>query len=566
MITFLVRMKPLSSALALILAASLSPPPADAARKERLELDLTHIELSGPPAAVVAADINGDGRRDLAVVVAYTQWDQIGIEERTEMDDVQGLVEVLTIVPALLDRRELQVFLAGPDGGYHPAGEPLPIDRSVLSIDAGPPDHPILALTDDGLSSLRLSADGEIRLETVFEERPILARTGSFIANLSWVHDLNADGTPDVLLPTDKGASVILGGSIQPASRLLYPFDGPEARSPRVLHYPVPEVRDVTGDGLPDLVMPHHQTRWENFHVLVNVGDGRFQPAQAPFGAYDPSKKRQEASEEKGEEQQTRLVFFGDLDGDGRAEYVTEEDLSSSDIGWRKELKEAKNPPFRYRLFHMNDDFSLSGEPYAQFETLGYAFGGDDDGDGDGMRIPGGLQDLDGDGRQDLITLTLDFSLLQAVRILTVKSINLGLDFHIWCQTENGAFEAVEGLDLSGRFRLNLNNLKLGQLSQFDGDFDGDGRADFVQMGRGKKVSIHRGREGCFYAAKPDLVIELDEEPRDLSLVKVEDFDGDGLTDLMVIQPQTVTGRGATPPVRLDLYVSGQTKNGGSAP
>ena len=61
--------------------------------------------------------------------------------------------------------------------------------------------------------------------------------------------------------------------------------------------------------------------------------------------------------------------------------------------------------------------------------------------------------------RLDLVALTLDFSLFQAVRIMTVKSINLGLDFHVFCQTADGRFRPVQDLDLSGKFRLDLNDL-----------------------------------------------------------------------------------------------------------
>jgi hypothetical protein len=111
-------------------------------------------------------------------------------------------------------------------------------------------------------------------------------------------------------------------------------------------------------------------------------------------------------------------------------------------------------------------------------------------------------------------------------------------------------------LDLSGKFRLDLDDLKLGQLSAFAGDFDGDGRADFVQIGRGRRVTIHLGQDGCRYAAQPDLVIELRDEPKNLALVRVADFDGDGLADLLVIQPQAESRDGASQRARLDLYGS----------
>ena len=39
------------------------------------------------------------------------------------------------------------------------------------------------------------------------------------------------------------------------------------------------------------------------------------------------------------------------------------------------------------------------------------------------------VQDLDGDGREDLVTLTLRFSMFQALKILATKKIGIGIDF-----------------------------------------------------------------------------------------------------------------------------------------
>ena len=221
----------------------------------------------------------------------------------------------------------------------------------------------------------------------------------------------------------------------------------------------------------------------------------------------------------------------------------------------RKELAHARRPPHVYGFHRMRPDLSMEPRAYQELKVTGYAFGG---GESD-IRLPGGFQDLNGDGRQDLVTLTLDFSVFQAVKIMTVRRISIGLDFHVWCQEPNGRFREVQGLDLSGKFNLDLDNLRLGHLSQFAGDFDGDGRVDFLQMGRGKAVTIHRGRADCSYPARLDLAIQLQEPPRDLGLVQVRDFDGDNLSDMLVIQPAKAAEPGLTPPVRLDFYLSGGT-------
>ena len=83
------------------------------------------------------------------------------------------------------------------------------------------------------------------------------------------------------------------------------------------------------------------------------------------------------------------------------------------------------------------------------------------------------------------------------------------------------------------------------------------GEADFVHLGRGKQLTIHRGQPGCRYAVKPDLVVELEEEPQDLGLVEIEDFDGDGLSDLSVTRLLPAERQDVSAPVVLDLYLSG---------
>jgi hypothetical protein len=115
----------------------------------------------------------------------------------------------------------------------------------------------------------------------------------------------------------------------------------------------------------------------------------------------------------------------------------------------------------------------------------------------------------------------------------------------------------VTGLDLAGHFRFNLNDLKINQLALFAGDFNGDGRADFVQLGRGKEVSIHFGRSDCSFPSRPDYTLTLREEAKDVALVQVRDLDGDGRADLMIVQPRAPSEPALAPPVRLDLYLSG---------
>ena len=209
----------------------------------------------------------------------------------------------------------------------------------------------------------------------------------------------------------------------------------------------------------------------------------------------------------------------------------------------------------RYRLHHLRQDLSVDPQPYVTFEAEGWAFSG-------GFRDGVDLQfiDLDGDGRKDLVTVTLDFSMFQALRALTEKKIGVGLEFHVVAQQPNGSFRLVSGQKLTEKLHLDLNRLEISRLGQFQGDFDGDGRVDFVHLGRGKTVTIHRGQPGGHYAEKPDLSITLDEEPEDVLLVRVRDFDGDGRSDLAITRTLSPPEPGATAPARLELNLSGEAK------
>ncbi|HYH47755.1 MAG TPA: VCBS repeat-containing protein, partial [Thermoanaerobaculia bacterium] len=485
----------LLAALAAVLIGGL---PADAPAAPRraqggLALRYAALALPGPPVAVIPADVDGDGRRDLAVAVAVSDWGEIGIEETVRMDDVEGLVEVLTVVPALLDRRELHVFLARPGGSFVAAAPPLPLD-GVLALeptevaepakaatapapDAAPagvaPATPaLLALTDGGVAGLVLRR-GRLVLEPLVAVQPALAGTGAFVADLGLVRDLDGDRRPDLLVPVEGGAQLFTGGetgfAAEPAWLRFGPAADPGAPGPGaggvVRHLPWPEIRDLDGDGRPDLLLPHPRQGWESFRVLRNLGGGRFAAVAAPLGP---------PREPRPWEGRPRVVHVGDLDGRPGAEYVTAQEGPEPDGGLRKGLEYARRPPVHYRFHRAGADLGREAKPYQELRTEGYAFApwGED------VPLPAGFRDLNGDGRQDLVALTLDISVLRALQVLTVKRLSVGLDFHVWCQAADGRLKPVANLDLSGRFNLDLDDLRLDRLAQFAGDFDGDGRLD----------------------------------------------------------------------------------------
>ncbi|MFQ5700506.1 MAG: FG-GAP repeat domain-containing protein [Acidobacteriota bacterium] len=498
------------------------------------------IDLPGPPAALVPVDLDDDDRVDLFVVLVYTEYDEITFEQ------TEGFVQMTEIVPALFERREARAYLQQPDGSYDQAGEPMRMPRSVLAIAAGPPGLPLIALTDEGVGEVRLAArEGgpAIRIDPLIADRPVLRGAGSFLPRLDLVRDLDGDGAPDLLLPAVDGPAVYraTGGGLDtvPAARLVLPGDTSGLERGAWRRYPLPRVEDVDGDGRPDLLLVDPDSPGSAITVLLGTGGGGF---SAPLGISTRCLRRGESVRGTPE-----LAFFGDLDGRGRAEAVLRTELESE----KGVIKGAKRPHYLYQFHRLREDLTLEPTPYRETEIVGYEFGTE------WPRSTGGeFRDLDGDGRKDLVTVTLDFSMFQILRILATKRLGIGLKFHVWSQGPDGRFVESSREQLEDKLLLDFNDLKLDRLDHFTGDFDGDGRIDFISLKRSKKLAIHLGRPGSMYGTKPDVRLTLKEKPRDMALVRVLDLNGDGRADLAVTNPLPAEEDGATAPVRLDVYFS----------
>ena len=574
----------------LLLGAGFASPGRLSAAPAKLALAHQRLELPGVPVLTLAVDLDRDGHPDLAVVVASTSWGEVGIEEPMKVDDEGTFVDVLTVVPTVLDRRELLLF-PGVAGGF--AGVPLHFELppSVHAIAAGPKAAPLIAWTDDGVAEIVLTAaataDGsaapELALVPRIVARTIFAGSTSFLARSGLIDDLDGDGDPDLLVPVAGGLEVHLstpeGVSAQAAALVTPPEDDspapaagrgpgePEVRRSRPnrkirAEIPLPQVIDLNGDRRPDLLYRDSESDGDGVRVRLGLGAGRFGDGFDPLPGWSDASSPAvpPAGGGKSDAPSRSVDWFGDLDGDGAAEVVTSQEIPSVKDSMRAELAEAKRPHARIRVHALGADGRWTPAPKSEFVVEGYLFeggGSDESGDGEGIgfSFPSGVLDLDGDGKLDLVALSLDFSLFEAMRVLTTKSIKLGLDFGIYRQGQGLSFRPVPDLDLAGELRLRLDSLALGQLSSFAGDFDGDGRADFVQLGRGRKVTIHRGQPGARYAPEPDLVVTLEREPLDVALVAVNDLDGDGRSDLSVTQP--IGGKAIGARAALDLYLSG---------
>src|SRR5262245_31651168 len=225
---------------------------AHAASPKPLALRRVDLDLPGPPAAVVPADLNHDGRQDLLVVVAATTWGSI-MEER-----IEAAIAVTEVVPALFDKREARAFLAQADGTYRAAAA-LALTSDVFAVAAGPPEHPVVALTTDGLSELHVEGEGEapaLALVPFLAEPSAFAGSKTFLAEYPFLRDLDGDGALDAVIPTPDGIAIHpkLGAEASFRGRLPGDVRTDDASGAERI-VPTPDVLDVDGDKVADLVV-----------------------------------------------------------------------------------------------------------------------------------------------------------------------------------------------------------------------------------------------------------------------------------------------------------------------
>lgn len=491
----------------------------------------SRLELPGPPVSFIPADLDDDDRGDLLVVVAVVEWASLASSELVEMDQIEGLVEVMTVVPAVVSRREVVAF-RGVEAGFAAWGSAVELPAGTVTVEAGGPIAPAIAVTGDGAFAIEAGAEGP-EFRRLIDLPNAFAGVGDLVPELGLVRDLDGDGRPELMLPVDEGLAVVAFGDQGAAlSRLLSGTGDARSSAARIVRrVPLPEVGDLDGDGRVDLLFRDPLDDWESVRILRGVEGGFAEPVEVSF-----------------ELEGARPILVADLDGDGRGEVVFQTEApDDDDQSMREALREAREPKSTLVIHGLGPGFAL-GAQQRTIEVVGFVVA-----DGD-IPLRGGFLDLDGDPRLDLAALTTNIGLFKAVGVMASKRLSLELGVNLWCGASG--WTRVSPLDLSGPLKLDLTDIRVHRLAFFAGDFDGDGRKDFLELGTKAEARVRRGQEGCRYPARADLVIPLASAPKDPLLVKVLDLDGDGRDDLAVVQPEAPKQLGVAPQVAVELALS----------
>jgi hypothetical protein len=447
------------------------------------------LRLPGRVLGVSTEDLNGDGKRDLVAVVAL------------------GRPPSVT--------RKLAVFF---DHGGHYNGEPdqlLDPPHGCGFVDLGDLDgdgkRALICGEGRQLVAWRMAGD---RLETT--PRPVMKAASLFaiaeddeLPFFDVLRDWDGDGRAEILLPQVDGIAVYTRGAdgwsraaiLRTPSSASYMVRS-ELYEPRIANFSmraafvVPEMvtGDYDGDGKPDLFLVVEDT------LAVHKGGGPTVFSAVPIARHFLGVRTPEEAV-RGAHVATAVR---DLDGDGVADLIVNK--ISGGLGQMK----AQTAIYYGRKGGGYDP------PSQLLQREGYsgAFS---------------LADLDGDGKPELVMPHVDVGLTEMARALLAKKMLVG-----WEVRKNRGRKFSVDADVAKDIDLPVDTSRLadvdGPFPSVAGDFDGDGRADFVAAHGSDKLAIWLGDKKTLLKADPTALVHVTPS----KYYQPVDLDGDKRADLVL--------------------------------
>jgi hypothetical protein len=444
---------------------------------------LRQVPSSGRTAAAEFADLDGDGRTDLAAIAL------LGIPPR--------------------DNRELRVYFQRPDGALPDAPDlTLPLAEGAAAYDvldlADGPGREIALLRGDRVSVVafagREARERELALPgpsvaAARDERGLdrLQLTRAALPGRLLVPGL---GELFVLDPVQGGAARLAVGAR--ANYFVPPRPGPgvgENELESFYDFPRIDAGDVDGDGRADLVASN---RFE-IRVFLQGAEGGF--AARPERALDVGRvTEQDLIRGSG------LVRLRaeDFDGDGRVDLVVTYTAGG--------FLEARARTTLHRNRGGSWDLARADQEIAC----------------DGCFVSYDLLDLEGDGRLELVEARVPLGILEIVEALLTSSVDaevrifrrgseLPFGPEPWLSTRIGVGFRLESFEPRGFFPT------------LRADWNGDGALDRIDSGDGEALQIYLG------GSRESLRTRAARQPFDSAgSLRIGDLDGDGLPDLLV--------------------------------
>jgi len=477
----------------------------------------------GFPGSLIAArpaDINGDGLTDLVLVSGRSAGKQ-RFETVT-----RGNAIFAELVAYQVKEKKAAALIQQPGGRFAADEEPLPFDDRYLAFDLADVDEDglldLLLLDDHGLE-VRYRQGGSwlpdgLRL---VEGRSTFSGSRQFFGGLRLLHDLDADGRSDLVLPRYEKAVVCFapfldgvgGKTAGPVLTLdggIYNHRYGERRM--ITKFPMPIVEDCNGDGLSDI------------RFLLSDSVSVYLQRQGRAFAGTP---REVVFPEPGEGEERTGRHFGDIDGDGIADLLLFHALEGDNDTFR----EGKNPKTFVELFPGDKDLSYPDTPVSRSLIRGAVAAGDE-----GSELFPSFIDLNGDGLLDILGISFDVGMFQLLKLATVQKLTVEIIFKNYLQNPSHGFHGRAVHEVTEKFSINLRDLEMPEFPFFSGDFNGDGIRDYIRFNDGSSLGVHFSAGDGTYSKKPDLKIRLPREARNPDLLLISELNGDPRSDVVVFK------------------------------
>jgi hypothetical protein len=263
------------------------------------------------------------------------------------------------------------------------------------------------------------------------------------------------------------------------------------------LIYRLPQlfVRDFNGDGRADLI-----AAWQN-HVAVYLQGSTGRLAQEPSQTFYFDVRTEQ-------ERTLRLVniapLIEDLDGDGRADLILTK--MTGRITDRRIVTSV----------YFNRTGSLPAQPHTRVEH-------------DGFATTLLAQDLNGDGRRDLVFPVAKIGVRNLIRNLLTDRADISLLAHLY--REPGTYHSTPDWTRNFSYQIDMSDgvMLQGMWPNLDGDFDGDGKADLLVAGN-DEVAVYLATQGTLFARDPAARVPV----KTSSHMMVRDLTNNGRADIIL--------------------------------
>ncbi len=396
-----------------------------------------------------------------------------------------------------------------------------------LSLDLGPdllfmdvarvPGGEALCFLDSkGVVCLDFSSGALRRVQTV-SSLFRLPRISSIVSS-DFMQDVNGDQLDDILVADFTGLQVSiqaadgefsapLGLPVEPEMNLSE--NSVRYRSPRTL------VADANFDGHDDVLMVEDRS----LRVFPSNALGGFESEAVvlPLELDLPSRAQlREWDDDRGDIDQSNLSIrrierIADLDGDGVADLLTTATHSRGVFD--------KSSDFAIHLGRNNAGWvSYSPEPDSTLVS-------------EGMQFDLLVEDLDGDGRRDLVVPSVRLGLGRVIKALFSGTMTMDLGFYR--SDDQGLYPDKPNFSASSKLRIDMKKGQTDVPAILAADFDGDEIKDLlVQQSREElKITLGDGSEELFGGDSHKVTTLL---PRNGDRIQPLDVDGNGFNDLVI--------------------------------